>query len=53
MADLSGIGKTMNVESGSTSLGCTMTNSQIASDPVCSKMNCSSYGRWWCPVTGW
>lgn len=32
MADLSGIGKTMNVESGSTSLGCTMTNSQIASD---------------------
>ena len=53
MADLSGIGKSVNMESGSTS-GCTMTtNSQATTSGLCDRVDCSSYGKWWCPFTGW
>ena len=54
MTDLSGIGKSMNIESGSTSIECTMTaNNEIKTSSVCDMVNCSSYGKWWCPFTGW
>ena len=54
MSDLSGIGKTMNIESRSTSLGCTMTtHSQATTSSLCDKVDCPSYGKWWCPLTSW
>ncbi|MGB7968005.1 MAG: hypothetical protein WCF28_00380 [Methanobacterium sp.] len=54
MADLSGIGKSMNIESGSKSLECTMTtNNQATTSLLCDRIDCSSYGKWWCPFTGW
>ena len=54
MGDLSGIGKSMNIESGSTSLGCTVTtNSEANPNSICHQIYCPSYGKWWCPFSGW
>lgn len=54
MGDLSGIGKSMNIESGSNSLQCTMTaNNQAQTNKLCDQVDCPSYGKWWCPFSGW
>ncbi len=54
MGELSGIGKSMNIEIGSNSLECTMTtNSQAQMNKICNQIDCPSYGKWWCPFSGW
>jgi hypothetical protein len=51
MEYLIGIGKTSNIQSGSAS-GCTMMNNEVKKG-WCDQVDCSSYGKWWCPFTGW
>ena len=48
MDDLSGIGKSMNLKSGSTPLVCTMTgvSSNGASGWKCEVISCPHYGKW-------
>jgi hypothetical protein len=54
MEDLSGIGKSVNMESGSTAVDCTMaTNSEAKTNALCDSVDCPSYGKWWCPFSGW
>jgi hypothetical protein len=55
MDDLSGIGKSMNLESGSTSLGCVMTgvSSAKTSSWKCDIIGCPHYGKWYWPFSGW
>jgi hypothetical protein len=55
MDDLSGIGKSMNLKSDSTSLRCIMAWVSAAKSPVwkCDLVDCPFYGKWYCPFSGW
>jgi hypothetical protein len=56
MADLSGIGKTMGVESRNKPLGCTIAGANQGKSTsiwVCMNTDCHAYGKWWCAFTGW
>jgi hypothetical protein len=55
MEDLSGLGKSANIESESTPKACSMPagSSAQANSALCSRTDCPSYGKWYCPFTGW
>jgi hypothetical protein len=55
MQDLSGIGKSANINSESTPKACSMPvgSSAQAANWACDRTDCPSYGKWYCPFTGW
>jgi hypothetical protein len=53
MEDLLGMGK---VEGKSVPVDCKMhavPTGFTASNAFCDRTDCPSYGKWWCPFTGW
>lgn len=30
-----------------------MDSGVVATNAVCDRTDCPSYGKWWCPFTGW
>jgi|BarGraIncu00222A_1022003.scaffolds.fasta_scaffold231061_2 hypothetical protein len=49
MEDLSGIGKSMNIKSGSTSFGCMTGTSKVQKAGwFCNNVNCPWYNSWKC-----
>jgi len=29
------------------------SNSGVTTSALCNRTDCPSYGKWWCPFTGW
>jgi len=54
MHDLSGIGKSVNINSEST-MTCSMVASSNSQGSVwkCQVTDCPHYGKWYCPFSGW
>ena len=53
MDDIFGLGK---VEGKSVPVDCKMhavSAGFAASSALCDRTDCPSYGKWWCPFTGW
>jgi hypothetical protein len=54
MQDLSGIGKSVNMGSENTPKACSMpVGSSASNNALCDRTDCPSYGKWYCPFTGW
>jgi hypothetical protein len=53
MEDLSGLGKSVSINSESTPKACSMSAASSAQNALCDKTDCPSYGKWYCPFTGW
>ncbi|WP_156095888.1 hypothetical protein [Methanobacterium sp. SMA-27] len=53
MEDAIGMGNSLNLKSGSNSLGCKMSaqSAGTVNGWACDRVNCSSYGKWWCPFS--
>lgn len=52
MEDLSGLGKSATISSDSTPQVCSRVGA-TANSAICDRTDCPSYGKWWCPFTGW
>ncbi|UTB31889.1 MAG: hypothetical protein NKF70_10290 [Methanobacterium sp. ERen5] len=52
MEDLSGLGKSASINSESTPTVCSRVG-VTANSAICDKTDCPSYGKWYCPFTGW
>jgi len=45
---------TMDVNKGSSASCCMAAGSAVSANSTwCDRTDCPSYGKWWCPFTGW
>jgi hypothetical protein len=51
MEDILGMGQM--IKSDGASAVCTKSASAGATSVLCDRTDCPSYGKWWCPFTGW
>jgi hypothetical protein len=53
MDDIIGIGKTIDVKTGSTPLDCKIqsSNGAVTEGWACNRTDCESYGKWYCPFS--
>jgi hypothetical protein len=52
MEDLSGLGISASINSESTPQVCNHIG-VTANSSFCNRTDCLSYGKWYCPFTGW
>lgn len=53
MEDIFGL-KVIDTSKGSATTSCMAAgNGASANNAICNRTDCPSYGKWWCPFTGW